>query len=114
MENILQEIRTERQRQDAKWGIQNKPCLDPVLPYREGGCTPQRMCEEYEIPTEERAKYMCDTAANNKTLTYAHIAIEELSEVVSTFDVIERRKELIQLAAVCVAWLEKIDRDLQP
>ena len=47
MEKILQEIRDERGRQDAKWGQQDRPCLDQTLLTREGGCTPERMCEEY-------------------------------------------------------------------
>ncbi len=112
MENILQEIRDERLRQDTKWGIQNRPCLDQALLNREGGCTSERMCEEYEVPTEDRAKFLCTKAFLNKTGTYAHIAVEEMSEVISAFDINERRVELVQLAAVCVAWLEKIDRDL--
>ena len=112
MENILEEIRIERTKQDQKWGEQNHPCLDQVLLNRKGGCTPMRMCEEYEIPSEGRAKKKCDIAFKNGTGTYAHIAIEEMSEVVSAFSIEKRREELIQLAAVCVAWIEKIDRDL--
>ena len=112
MENIFEEIRIERQKQNEKWGEQNHPCLDQVLLKRKGGCSPQRMCEEYEIPSESRAKHKCDTESNRGKLTYAHIAIEEMSEVVSTFDIHKRREELVQLTAVCVAWIEKIDRDL--
>jgi len=61
---------------------------------------------------EKRAKDMCDIAFEKKEGTYAHIAIEEMSEVISAFDIHKRREELIQLTAVCVAWIEKIDRDL--
>jgi len=35
-----------------------------------------------------------------------------MSEVVSAFDIHKRREELVQLTAVCVAWIEKIDRDI--
>jgi len=108
MENIFQEIKEERKRQDEKWGEQNHPCLDQSLINR----SPERMCEEYEIPTEERAKQLCDRNFNTKSGTFAHIAIEEMSEVVSAFDIHKRREELIQLGAVCVAWVEKIDRDI--
>lgn len=112
MENIFEEIKLERIKQDKKWGVQNHPCLDEVLLKREGGCTPERMCEEYEIPSENRAKKLCETAFKRGVGTYAHIASEEFSEVISAFDIYKRREELIQLTAVCVAWIQKIDRDL--
>ena len=113
MEKIIEEIKTERKNQENKWGEQNHPCLDQLLLNREGGCTPQRMCEEYEIPSEHRAKFLCDNSFKFNRGTYAHIAIEEMSEVVSAFDIHKRRQEIIQLAAVCVAWVEKIDRDIE-
>jgi hypothetical protein len=105
---VIEEIKEERKRQDAKWGVQNHPCLDLGLLNR----SPERMCEEYEIPTESRAKQLCDRSFLVGSGTFAHIAVEEMSEVVSAFDIHKRREELIQLAAVCVAWIEKIDRDL--
>jgi hypothetical protein len=111
--DVYNEIYQERLKQDNKWGEQNHPCLDQVLLNRPGGCTPQRMCENYEIPTEERAKYLTDICAQDESITYAHIAIEEMCEAVSQFDTVKRREELVQLAAVVVAWIEKIDRDLQ-
>lgn len=113
MEKIFIEIIDERVRQEEKWGEQNHPCLDQTLLNREGGCTALRMCDEYEIPGEHRAKQLCEDAFIHKKGTYAHIAIEEMSEVVSSFDIHKRREELIQLAAVCVAWIEKIDRDIK-
>ena len=111
-ERIFEEIRIERQKQNDKWGEQNHPCLDETLLKRQGGCTTQRMCQEYEIPSEERAKQLCETNFKRGTGTYAHIAIEEMSEVISAFDTQKRRGELIQLTAVCVAWIEKIDRNI--
>lgn len=111
LNSVLSEVRDERLFQDKKWGEQNWPCLDNTLLQREGGCTPQRMVEEYELPTATRAKYLVDSKADDSTLTYAHIALEEFCEVVEEFDSSKRRQELIQLAAVCVAWVEKIDRD---
>ena len=107
---IIDEIKLERQKQDEKWGVQNHPCLDQTLLNRDGGCTPQRMCENYEIPSETRAKVMCDDSFKKGDGTYAHIALEEFAEVISEFDITKRRQELIQLTAVCVAWIESIDR----
>jgi len=107
---IIDEILQERKRQDEKWGEQTHPCLDQTLLNRKGSCTPQRMCENYEIPSENRAKSMCETSFKNGTGTWAHIALEELSEVISEFDIVKRREELIQLTSVCLAWIESIDR----
>lgn len=111
MENIFREIKFERIKQDKKWGVQNHPCLDPILLNKD--TTPQRMCIEYEIPTENRARQLLELAIENGTLSYAHIALEEFTEAVSEFDIHKRRQEIVQLAAVLVAWVEKIDRDLQ-
>jgi hypothetical protein len=113
MENIIEEIKQERFKQDAKWGEQNHPCLDQTLLNRKEGCTPQRMTEEYGIPSELKAKQSCDSKAEKGECTWADIALEEFSESISTFDIHKRREELIQLAAVVVAWVEKIDRDIQ-
>jgi len=109
---IIEEIKLEREKQDGKWGEQTHPCLDQTLLNREGGCTSERMCENYEIPSETRAKFMCDNSFENGSGTFAHIAVEELSEVISEFDIHKRREELIQLTAVCVAWIESIDRQI--
>lgn len=110
--NIFEEIQKELSNQVEKWGMQNHPCLDQTLSNRKGNCTPERMCENYEIPTEKRAKFLCDNSEKNNQLTYAHIALEEFSEVVSEFDINKRRAELVQLTAVCFAWIESIDRKI--
>jgi hypothetical protein len=109
-ESVLREVAAERVRQDAKWGQQNHPSVDQTLARRRGGCTQERMCEEYEIPSEDRAKQKCENATANGTVTYAHIAVEEMSEAVSAKYDTARRVELVQLAAVVVGWIEAIDR----
>jgi hypothetical protein len=108
----LRSIIDERIAQDAKWGEQNHPDFDQVLLTREGGCTPQRMAEHYEIPTENRGRNLCQMAEDKGELTWAHIAVEELAEAVGTCnEPVERlREELVQTAAVLVAWIEAIDR----
>lgn len=108
MENILNEIRQERIKQDAKWGEQNHPILDPTLIGRD----PVRMCEEFEIPSESRAKQLCDLNAARGTCTWMHILVEEVSETASCGSNVEAlRKELIQTAAVVVAAIESLDRN---
>lgn len=108
MKTILEEIAAERVKQDAKWGQQNHPILDPMLLDRPG----ERMCEEYEIPSEQRAKNMTDIQAKRGDVTYMQILIEEISEAASCGkDVTALRKELIQGAAVMVAMIESLDRN---
>ena len=111
MKAILKEIELETIRQVQKWGIQNHPSLNQKLLLEE--CTPDEMCKSYEIPTEERARELCETAANSQSVTWAHITIEELSESISAKTDTERRTELIQLAAVIASWIESIDRNLK-
>lgn len=110
MNKILEEIQQERTRQDEKWGVQNHPILDPLLLKRSG----ERMCEEYEIPSENRARQLVEIHAKRGDLTYMHILMEEISEAASCgTDTTELRKELIQSAAVLVAMIESLDRNGQ-
>jgi len=108
MENILSEIKAERQRQEEKWGQQEHPILDQrLLTFG-----PERMCDEYELPSEDRARELCEYRSRTGTLTYMHILIEEISEAASCGkNVEELRKELIQCAAVTVAMIESLDRN---
>ncbi len=108
MENIFNEIRKERAKQEAKWGEQNHPILDPILIEKSG----QSMCKSYEIPSEDRARKMVETCAEQGNLTFMHILIEEISEAVSCgSNIDELRTELIQSASVLVAMIESLDRN---
>lgn len=109
--NILQLVNNEVVKQHQKWGQQNHPSLDPVLLNRSGVCTPERMCQEYEIPGELRSQFLCENAFKKNQGTWAHIAVEELCESISEFDPEKRKQELIQLAAVCISWIDSIDRN---
>lgn len=108
--SVYDEINAERGRQDRKWGEQNHPNVDPVLAARPA--TAQRIAEEHEIPTADRAKFLCRTAALRHQCSWTAIAVEELCEAVEVHDNPERlREELIQLAAVIVQWIQAIDRN---
>ncbi len=109
--DVLSELMEERARQHAKWGDQNCPSLDRVLLEREGGCSPERMAEDYEIPGENRAKFLCQNRFRQGEGTWGHILIEEVSEAIACLgDEVAMREELIQVAAVTVAWIEYLDR----
>lgn len=102
---VLRQVRAERIRQDQKFGEQNRPSVA----YSDG--TPDERCAAYWIPTEEIAKLRCNALLEPpEILTFADIALEEFAEVIAAADEIARREELVQLAAVCVNWIECIDR----
>jgi hypothetical protein len=101
---VYKEILAEEVRQIGIWGEQNHPCI--------GDISPEWVSEHFEIPTEEKAKFLCEEAFRNGEGTYAHIMVEEMSEAVNALNINSRRAELVQLAAVCVSWIKKIDRDI--
>lgn len=92
---VCSQVIAERARQDAKWGEQNHP--DGT-----GGGYRQREAI--------RLRHECDNAAELGTVTYAHILEEEVAEALAEEDPIALREELLQVAAVAVAWVEAIDR----
>lgn len=61
------------------------------------------------IWSEADCKTACDAAFRGGQGSWAHVAIEELAEAIEAPDDAKRREELIQLATVCMAWVEKID-----
>lgn len=110
-QSVLDEVLLERQRQNEKWGEQNHPCLNQRLLEAEAD-GPGLMAQYYRIPSERDAKAVCDRRFKNDAGTFADILIEEVAETIGTFNIEKRRQEVIQIAAVAVAWVEKIDRDL--
>lgn len=92
---ILAEVQGERERQDAKWGEQNHP--DGT------GLNYQR-----HLADEERAA--CQAAFRNGRGTWRHVMAEEIAEANAEKDPVLLRAELVQVAAVAVAWIAAIDR----
>jgi NTP pyrophosphatase (non-canonical NTP hydrolase) len=111
---IYKEIANERTKQEQQFGVQDWPMLDPVLLERDGGCSPERMAEEYEIPTEDRAKALLEFAHDSSERTFFHVLLEEVCEVAACLDDTKAmREELVQVAAVAVAMVESLDRKSQ-
>jgi hypothetical protein len=100
-DGIWLEIMGERDRQDEKWGEQNHKSMSWDGNYDERG-ERKRHCAELQ----ER----CDRAAREGWLAWEHVVDEELAEVYAAESDAERRGELVQLAAVLIAWIECIDR----
>jgi hypothetical protein len=92
---VLAEIEAERQAQDAQWGEQNHP-----LGF--GGHLNRLRADQ--------CRAECDEAAERGEVTWRHILLEELYEALAEGSARAARDELIQLAAVAVAAVERIDR----
>jgi hypothetical protein len=95
--DVFQAISHERERQDAKWGEQNHP--DGTADHA-----------DYRRVQAEFRRAQCELAAASGGLTWRHILDEEVAEAFAESDPVKLRMELIQIAAVAVAWCQAIDR----
>ena len=99
---VIAEVCAERARNRARWGEQNYPSSASL-----GG---PGACLLYGIPTERAAKETVARATKDGCLTWADVLLEEFAEAVAATDDVARRGELVQVAAVALAWIECIDR----
>lgn len=93
---VLREVGKERRRQDERWGEQNHPDGTGRSPF--------------VADFRDRLRKACDAAAARGEVTWGDVAAEEFLEALSESDPRLLRAELLQLGAVCVAWIEAIDR----
>lgn len=91
----LAEVQLERGAQDAKWGEQNH--------YDGTGNAQDKSNAAF-------ARQICDQAFAMGLGTWSYILAEEVYEAFAESDPDKLRTELIQVAAVAVAWVEAIDR----
>lgn len=91
---VLAEVVAERLRQDARWGEQNHP---------DGTNLDNAAWRDYSRRLTQRA-------ADEGRVTWAHILQEEFVEALAEVEPARIRAELIQTAAVAVAWVQAIDR----
>ena len=94
LHDVLFDVRVERLRQNKKWGEQNHP---------DG--TGELWGHRASV-----ARSACQQAHEGGYNTWLHILREEVMEAFACADPQDLRKELIQVAAVAVAWVEAIDR----
>jgi hypothetical protein len=92
---VLVEVGRERVAQDAKWGEQN---------HRDG------TGHDCDKVTADRQRRACERAFREGWGSWSHILREEVAEAMAESDPAKLRAELIQVAAVAVAWVEAIDR----
>ncbi len=91
----LQEVANERARQNIKWGDQDHPDGTGDAP---------------AVAAAVFAKAETNKAAEQGTLDWRLILDEEVAEAFAESDRVKLRTELIQVAAVAIAWVEAIDR----
>lgn len=63
-------------------------------------------------PWPSASRRNTEAAAEDGTITWRQIHLEELAEAFAESDLGRLRAELIQGAAVAVAWVESIDRQM--
>lgn len=94
---LLEQVRGERRRQHRNLGVQNHPDGTGYIG-ADAECA------------VARAKY--DTAKASGGLTWVDILREEVAEAFEETDPARLKVELIQVAAVALAWAEALDRRL--
>ncbi len=91
----IENVAMERWRQHEKWGEQHYP---------NGTSDSAEAKWQADFDRQE-----CEDAAKDGTLTWRHIAQEEISEAFAETDPAKLRAELVQAAAVLCSWIEDID-----
>lgn len=92
--SVLSDVDHERDRQVEKWGDQSS------LPDGTGSPLDKAMAQA--------AREHCDASAQSGTLTWSDVLDEEVCESFAESELDRLEAELIQTAAVCVAWVESI------
>lgn len=91
---VLADVAAERAAQDTQWGVQDHP----------DGSGP-----EYAERAEATRRAALE-AGKAGALTWRHVLAEEVDEALAESAPSPLRAELIQVAAVAVAWVEALDR----
>lgn len=99
---VLEDVAVERNNQIDKWGYQTHPDL---LDGREGCRADYAMLSGFYRDRNDQAEVQdeCD---------WTTILLEEVYEALAESDRKRIREELVQVAAVAVAWIEDIDSEL--
>lgn len=94
-EVVLAAVGDERERQFTKWGPQHHPDgTEDTFRSRK---------------LRDDARAYCDQLAVVGRVTWSSILLEETFEAMAEVDVTKLREELVQVAAVAVAWVEDLD-----
>jgi hypothetical protein len=107
---VLDLVLAERREQEARYGVANEVHLDGtnpetrwLLPYTFDAAT--------EIQKALRTDYE-EFEEENWAPTWLHLVREEIAEAFQETDPTRLAAELVQVAALCVSWVERLDVDL--
>lgn len=95
VKDFAEAVDAERQRQLETFGEQHHPDGTGQYP---------------ETVDADVARMACQNAAEGGYLDWLHILREEVAEAFAESDPAALRAELIQVAAVCAAWIHDLDR----
>lgn len=107
---VLADVRAERTRQFATYGT-NADLEDGTGPYErwlEGVGMNVFPATAVKMEAGLRKAYEAYEKEHGAP-TWRHLVLEEVAEVFAENDATELRKELVQVAALAVSWIEKID-----
>lgn len=105
--NVLSDVRAERARQFARYG-NNEDLLDGTGPHVEWLGLLGDGLPASELEPRLREMYEIDEATQGKP-TFRHLVLEEVAEAFQENSPARLRAELLQIAALAVSWIEKID-----
>lgn len=101
---VLNAVRDERARQFAQYGTNEdlkdgtgEPWLEP-LSFQDAAHIENVLRFDYEVYEKTRG-----------TITWMHLVREEVAEAFAEMDPERLREEVLQIAALCVSWVEKMD-----
>ncbi len=95
LRDVLTDVADERLRQHVRWGQQDHA-------HGTGGAGNRQSADD--------ARAVCQQAFGHNLGTWRHVLDEEVREAFAEADPARLRVELVQVAAVAVAWVEAIDR----
>jgi hypothetical protein len=107
---VLTDVAAERGRQIARYGTNSDLADGTGLDERwlGHGLDPLQQHTAWDIQIDFRADYEAHEAEHGKP-TWMHLVREEVAEAFQESDPARLRAELIQVAALCVSWIEKLD-----
>ena len=92
-EPVYADIIAERERQDRKYPV--------TYENGTGGA--------FAVAASTLLREVCTRAFQQRECTFAHVLAEEVGEALAESDEVRLRAELVQVAGVCVKWIEALD-----
>jgi len=110
-EPVLDELATERDRQDEKWGEQNHPIRWPAHDEIDRQLF-EAQANAWKRINAERVRVANERGATpDRNCSWDGILLEEVYEALAESDPAKIRAELVQAGAVIVAMIESLDRN---